>query len=108
MVWREPRDHVTDCYSCIVNKKGVGKKNRHKISCPSIPSAIRSVPHCEELPVPVFSVFSSCEDSDHDAGEHEGYKNEMVSESESSDDTSRLSAPEPFRQTQLNDLVRDL
>jgi len=109
MVKREPRDHVTDCYSCIVNKKGVGKKNRHKISCPSIPSAIRCVPHCEELPVPVFTVFSSCEDSDHDEGEHEGCKNEVVSESESfSDDANRLSAPGPFRQTELNDLVRDL
>ena len=33
----------------------------------------------------------------------------MVSESESfSDDTNRLSAPELFNQTELNDLVRDL
>ena len=37
MVWR---DHVTDCYFGIINTKGFGKKNWHKISFPSIPSAI--------------------------------------------------------------------
>ena len=109
MVWREPRDHVTDCYFCMINTKGVGKKNRHKISYPSSPSAIRPVPHCEELPVPVFSGFSSCADNDNDQQEHEGCNNEMVFESESfSDNTNRLSAPELFSQTELNDLVRDL
>ena len=109
MVCREPRDHVTDCYFCIVNMKGVGKKNRHKISYPSIPSAIPLIPHCEVLSVPIFSGFSSCADSDDDQREHEGCNNEMVSESESfSDDTNRVSAPELFNQTELNDLVCDL
>ena len=109
MVWREPRDHATNCYFCMVNTKGVGKKNRRKISYPSIPSAIRPVPHREELPVPVFSGFSSCADSDDDQREHEDCNNEMVSESESfSDDTNRLLAPKLFSQTELNDLVRDL
>ena len=109
MVWREPRDHATDCYFCMVNTKGVGKKNQHKISYASIPLAIRPVPHCEELQVPVFSDFSACENSDDDQREHENCNNEMVSESESfSDDTNRLSSPELFSQTELNDLVRDL
>ena len=89
--------------------KGVGKKNRHKISYPSIPSAIRPVPYCEELPVPVFSGFFSCAYSDDDQREHAGCNNQMVSESESfSDDTNRLSALELFSQTELNDLVCDL
>ena len=108
MIWWEPRDYVTDCYFCIVNTKGVGKKNRHKISYPSTPSAIRPFSHCEELPVPVFSSFSSCADSDDDQRDHEGCNNEMVSESESfSVDTNWLSALELFSQTKLNDLVRD-
>ena len=109
IVCREPRDHVTDCYFCIVNIKDVGKKNRHKISYPSILSAIPLIPHCEELPVPVFSGFSSCPDSDDDQRKHEGCNNEMVSESEFfSDDTNRLSATELSSQTELNDLVCDL
>ena len=87
----------------------VGKKNRHKISYPSIFSAIRPVPHCEELPVPVFRSFSSCEDSAYDQGEHQGCHNEVVCKSESFlDNINWLSAPEPFSQTELNDLVCDL
>ena len=40
MVWREPKDHISDCYFCIVNTKGIGKKNRHMVTYPSIPSSI--------------------------------------------------------------------
>ena len=114
MVWREPKDHVTDCYFCLVNTKGVGKKNRQKISYPCIPSAIRPTPHSEELPVPVFNGFVLSEDegSEHDQQEHEGRDDglqEMVSESEaSSSDTKQSSAPQQFSQPELNDLVRDL
>ena len=57
MVWREPRDHVTNCYFCMVNIKDVGKKNWHKISYPSIPSAIRPVPHLKNLQSRFFVVF---------------------------------------------------
>ena len=66
MVWQESRENATDCYFCMVNTKGVVKENRHKISYPSIPSATRPVPHCEELSPPVFNVFSSCANSDDD------------------------------------------
>ena len=45
MTWREPTNHATDCYFCLVNTKGIGKKNRHKISYSSIPSAIRPTLH---------------------------------------------------------------
>ena len=54
IIWREPNNHVTDCYFCMVNTTGVWKKNRHKITYPNIPSAIRPIPHSEEVPVPVF------------------------------------------------------
>ena len=54
MIWFEPNNHVIDCYFCMVNTTGVGKKNQHKITYPNIPSAIRPVPPAEEVPVPVF------------------------------------------------------
>ena len=57
MVWRESQDHVTNCYFCMVNTKDVGKKNRHKISYPSIPSAIRPVPHLKNLQSRFLVVF---------------------------------------------------
>ena len=59
MIWQKLRDHITDCYFCMVNIKGVGKKNQHKVSYPSIPSAMQSVPQCKELSVPVIGVFPS-------------------------------------------------
>ena len=58
-IWRELYDHVTDCYCCMVNTTGVGKKNRHKITYPNIPSAIWPVPPSEEVPVPVFKALPS-------------------------------------------------
>lgn len=109
MVWREPRDHISDCYFCIVNTKGVGKKNRHSITYPSIPSAIRPVPHCDEIPLPVFSGFASPEDSDSEHEHLQGCHEEHQESSEdSTSDTQQSSAPQQFRQPELNDLVRDL
>ena len=67
MTWREPMDHTTDCYFCLVNVKGVVMKTKHRIKYPNIPSAIRPIPHSDELPVPVFEGFvqpSSDEEGD--------------------------------------------
>ena len=54
MVWREPKDHHSDCYFCGIKTKGINRKNRNSVSYPSLDSAIRPVSHSEELPVPVF------------------------------------------------------
>lgn len=45
MVWREPKDHTTDCYFCLTNVIGISTKNRNAIQYPNLPSAIRPVPH---------------------------------------------------------------
>ena len=45
MTWREPTDYTIDCYFCLVNTKGTGKKKTHKISYPSIHSGIRPTLH---------------------------------------------------------------
>ena len=57
MIWREPRNHVTNCYFCMVNTKDVGKKNQHKISYPSIPLAIRPAPHLKNFRSRFLVVF---------------------------------------------------
>ncbi len=107
MVWREPKDHVTDCYFCLVSTKGIGKKSRRKICYPSIPSAIRPIPHSEELPVPVFKGFALSEDEGSEVDQEQPDSGDIESES-SSLDRERSSEPQQFSQRELNDLVRDL
>ena len=53
MIWREPRNHVDDCYFCVLpDVAGITQKKKAKIEYPSLPSAIRPVPHSNDLPVP--------------------------------------------------------
>ncbi|KRY96484.1 hypothetical protein T11_9672, partial [Trichinella zimbabwensis] len=52
MVWREPQNHVDDCYFCLSNVRGYNAKNRKYISYPNLPSAIRPVPHGPDVPIP--------------------------------------------------------
>ncbi len=102
MIWREPKDHVTDCYFCIVKITGFNKKTRHKICYPNLDSAIRPMPHCGEVPVPVFEQLPSLEDEDDILEDNP--------ESDSDADFVDVPTTEPkrFDQLELNDLVRDL
>ncbi|XP_076330758.1 uncharacterized protein LOC143236374 [Tachypleus tridentatus] len=115
MIWREPTNHVTDCYFCMVNTTGVGKKNRHKrLRIRTFPSAIQPAPHSEEVPVPVFKGLPSLDDKDigHDTSEQDSCDSELsekCTQSENcSSDTEPFPVPKPLPQAELNDLVRDL
>ena len=57
MVWREPRNHVDDCYFCAVHLNGINRKNRHTLAYLNLASANRPVSHSEEFSIPVFSVL---------------------------------------------------
>lgn len=65
-VWREPSDHLSDCYFCVT-VVATGKK---KSIYPDIPSSRAPVPHSESLPVPsahenpVFNNESDLESED--------------------------------------------
>ena len=52
MIWREPTDHVTDCYFCLTNIKGFSKKIKPKIVYPSFQSVLKPVPHGTDIPIP--------------------------------------------------------
>lgn len=44
MIWKEQRDHLNDCYFCIVKIRGLNRKNRHTWSYPNLDSAVRPKP----------------------------------------------------------------
>ena len=49
----EPKNRVDDRYSCFVSVTGFSGKNKHRIVYPNLNSAMRPIPHDENLPVPV-------------------------------------------------------
>ncbi|CAG9569535.1 unnamed protein product [Danaus chrysippus] len=52
-IWREPTNHISDCYFCLVNpRKRRAGKNAKKIQYPELPSTTAPVPHSEHFPVP--------------------------------------------------------
>ena len=53
MIWREQRNHVSDCYFCMTNVHGFSTKNKQNIQYPNLPSAMRPVPHGADVEIPL-------------------------------------------------------
>ena len=53
MIWREQKDHLSDCYFCITNISGYCKKNKSEIVYPDCQSALKPVAHDTDYPVPI-------------------------------------------------------
>ena len=107
MIWREQKNHVDDCYFCLVNVKGYNKRNKHKLQYPNLASALRPIPQSEEIPVPTFTELSEIDD------EELGLFFDSSQTDENSELDFQLSSsfserPLLFNQSELNDLVRDL
>jgi len=109
MIWREPTDHISNCYFCMVPPvgKGVSKKKKWTVHYPNIPSAIRPVPHGEGLPVPDAPESFSLE-SDEEEEENETSSPEPSMSHDPYFLPSSSSEPHLITQGELNDLVRDL
>jgi hypothetical protein len=71
MVWKEPSNHATDCYFCMVPpvSGGITKKKKWTIVYPNIPPALRPVPRGEEFSVPEPSKEFTIDSDDEDEGE---------------------------------------
>jgi len=54
VLWREASNHSSDCYFCLTPPvaSGTNRKKKQRIDYPNTLSAIRPVPHGEDLPVP--------------------------------------------------------
>nr|XP_047125236.1 uncharacterized protein LOC124807409 [Hydra vulgaris] len=104
MVWREQKNHDSDCYFCLVNVKGINRFKKRKFEYPDLESARRPVPHSDDVPISVFTTppdltVSDEEDMQNLVCEH------ADSGSEYEDSTSKQ---QQFSQEEINDLVRDL
>ena len=104
MVWREPTNHVDNCYFCMVHLTGVSSRTIFKVEYPNIPSAIRPIPHSADLPVPSFQSFKYVSNSE--------ASSESSTEQDNDDNFVGCSQdrqkPKPLNQYELNDLIRDL
>ena len=58
MVWKEPKNHVDDCYFCLINVKGFNKKNKQHLQYPNIHSATQLISQSDKVPVPIFTKLS--------------------------------------------------
>ncbi|XP_076064989.1 uncharacterized protein LOC143039025 [Oratosquilla oratoria] len=101
MVWREPKDHSTDCYFCLTDIKGRNRKGKKSIVYPDLQSAIRPVLHSSDIPVPQPPSELPSDDT----------SNSDDLESQDATYTTQLESdkkPHLITQPELNDLVRDL
>ena len=82
--------------------KGISSKLKHTVKYPNLPSAMRPVPHSEDLPVPHPPTQLNVEDqSEHDAATE-------VPNEQQNDATFETGTYCWEPQGELNDLVRDL
>ena len=58
------KNHVDDCYVCLVNVKEFNKKNKQHFQYPNIHSAMRPIPYSDKVPVPIFTKLPDI-DEDH-------------------------------------------
>lgn len=101
MIWREAKNHSDDYYFCSCCVQGFNLKNKKEISYPNLPSAIRPTPHGPELPVPTPpDTLDNILDK----------PDQQSSSDDDSEDCFDPGSNEPklFKQSELNDLVRDL
>ena len=49
MVGREGKDHITGCCFCLINLKGINRKNKQHVHSPDVPTVIRPVTHDPNL-----------------------------------------------------------
>ena len=107
MIWREPTDHVNDCYFCLTPsmKKGFNRKKKSVIEYPNIPSAIRPIHHSDELPIPEPREIDLLSSDDAESSEECNVSEPCTSTNE---EFGIITEPHLMNESELNDLVRDL
>jgi hypothetical protein len=105
VLWREPADHISDCYYCLTKVTGINARYKDSIQYAKVTSVTAPIPHSDEFPVPKPPLAVTQRNTLIDmtmptVGEDE---TEMYQDSE------KLEIQQHFvNQQELNDLVRDI
>ena len=110
MVWRELRNHADDCYFCLTNITGFNASSRKKIKYPNLRSAMRPVPHSDDLPVPTPLVNKDLLSSSDEEmpSRKDSAKSISLEDIESTYSGTSGNEPHWIMQEDLNDLAHDL
>ena len=98
MVQREGKDHIMDCYFCMINLKGINCKNKQHVQYLYVLSAI---PHGPNLPV-------SEPDGNMEYSSDSEHNDMIVFIGDDAYKPEEDNQPVPLTQAELNDLTQDL
>lgn len=95
-LWREPQNHIDDCYFCVTNVVGINSKNYKSLKYPEVASVSKPVPRRKNDPLPISPGLSTrtVESSD----------SMMIS----TDSEYEIDEKHFITQAELSDLIRDL
>ena len=105
MVWREPKDHTSDCYYCLTKIKGFNKNVKGNIVYPDCESALKPVKHSYEIPVALPPTTWECDESESDIDKSDvavGHASQRNTDFEFKDKSYLITLEEQ------NDFIRDL
>jgi hypothetical protein len=104
----EPKGHSSDCYFYLTDKKQMTCKSNQTVKYPDLPSAMRPVPHSEELPVPKPPENLTFSDDNSDSDDHGQQEGDYVDCDPTFQASYSSSKPHLFKKGYLSYLVRDL
>jgi hypothetical protein len=106
VVWRDQKNHLTDCYFYFTKIDGHNSKAKHNVGYPNSPSARKPVEHDDSLPIrkppQQWTVYKE-EPTSNSPEDESGPSCSNVDP-----DFTELTVPYLISQTELNDLARDL
>ena len=108
MVWREPKNHVDDCYFCLVNVKGFNKKNKQHLQYPNIHFAIRPIPHSDKVPVPIFTKLPNIDEDQPRSSTSSTNSDDNDDEQDIAHKAWNAGRVSLYNRSEFNDLIRDL
>ena len=90
---------------CVVYMKGINRKKKNPLVYPNLESAIRPIPHCNEIPVPVFKGLPEFESSGSVEDQAFALPTDSSEDTVLDIDFPLSSLPQLFSRGELNDLT---